>query len=83
MASLDLKDAYYSVYIAPEDRKFLRLEFNDQLLQYTALSNGLSSCPRTFTKILNRLCLPFTKKDTSQLRTFTTYICKATLLMNA
>ena len=52
MASLDLKDAYYSVYIAPEDRKYLRLEFNHQLLQYTALPNGLSSCPRTFTKIL-------------------------------
>ena len=52
MASLDLKDAYYSVYIAPADRKFLRLEFNGELQQYTSLPNGLSSCPRTFTKIL-------------------------------
>ena len=33
MASLDLKDAYYSIPIAPQHRKFLRFEFNGQLLQ--------------------------------------------------
>ena len=52
MASLDLKDAYYSIPIAPQHRKFLRFEFTGQLLQYTCCANGLSSCPRLFTKVL-------------------------------
>ena len=52
MALLDLKDAYYSIPIAPQHRKFLRFEFNGQLLQYTCCANGLSSCPRLFTKVL-------------------------------
>lgn len=52
MASLDLKDAYYSVPIAPQDRKFLRFQFKGKLLKYTCFLNGLSSCPRIFTKVL-------------------------------
>ena len=52
MASLDLKDAYNSVFVVHENRKYLRFKFNGNLLQYTSLPNGLPSCPRTFTKIL-------------------------------
>ncbi len=52
MASLDLKDAYYSVPIAVECRKLLKFQWSNALYQYTALPNGLSSGPRIFTKIL-------------------------------
>lgn len=52
MASVDLKDAYYSVSIAPEYRKFLRFIWNGRLYQYTCLPNGLTSAPRIFTKIM-------------------------------
>ena len=43
MASLDLKDAYYSVPIATEDRLFLRFFWGDNLFQYTCFPNGLTS----------------------------------------
>ena len=52
MASLDLKDAYYSIPIRKSDRKYLRFYWQDNLYQYTCLPNGLSSGPRKFTKIM-------------------------------
>ena len=52
MASIDLKDAYYSVAIHPDDRKYLRFMWNNQLFEYTCLPNGLSCAPRVFTKML-------------------------------
>ena len=52
MASLDLKDAYYSVPISLEYRKFLPFCWKGVLYQFTCLPNGLSSCPRLFTKLL-------------------------------
>jgi hypothetical protein len=52
LASLDLRDAYYSVPIAVESRKFLRFIWGNKLYQYTSLPNGLSSAPRLFTKLL-------------------------------
>ena len=52
MASLDLKDAYYSIPIHPLDRKFLRFQWNGELFQFRALPNGLSPGPRIFTKVL-------------------------------
>ena len=48
MAVLDLKDAYYSVPIKPQHRKFLRIEFN--LYEFACLPNGLASVPRVFYK---------------------------------
>ena len=51
MASIDLKDAYYSIPVAKEDRKFLMFQWKGTY-QFTCLSNGLSSAPRIFTKIL-------------------------------
>ena len=52
IASLDIKDAYYSVEVASEHRKYFRFEFNDNLLECKALPNGLACCPRVFTKLL-------------------------------
>ena len=52
MASIDLKDAYYSVSVNKNDRKYLRFIWKHQLFQFTCLPNGLSCAPRIFTKIL-------------------------------
>ena len=52
MASVDLKDAYYTVPVHPEHHKFLKFLFNGTLYQYTCLPNGLSSALRIFTKLL-------------------------------
>ena len=52
MASIDLKDAYYSVSIGPNHRKYLRFKWKNQLFQFTCLPNGLCSTPRIFAKLL-------------------------------
>lgn len=52
MASIDLSDAYYSVRVSPGHRKFLQFEFENQQYRFTCLANGISSAPRTFTKLL-------------------------------
>ena len=52
MASLDLKDAYYSVPVADEHQKFLRFRWGGKLFQYTCFPNGLTSAPRKFTKMM-------------------------------
>jgi len=52
MASIDLKDAYYSVAIANQDRKYLKFLWRDRLYQFTCFPNGLAFCPRKFTKLL-------------------------------
>ena len=52
MASIDLTDAYYTVPVAVEHRKYLRFFWRNRLFQYTCLPNGLASAPRYFTKLL-------------------------------
>ena len=43
MASTDLRDAYYSVPIAKEHPKYLKLVWRGSLYQVTCLAQGLSS----------------------------------------
>ncbi|CAG2213825.1 unnamed protein product [Mytilus edulis] len=50
--SVDLKDAYYSVKVDKNDRKYLRFYWKHVLYEYTCLPNGLTTAPRIFTKIL-------------------------------
>ena len=52
MASMDLKDAYYSVPIHLQDQKYLKFQWNDTFYKYVCFANGLSPCPRMFTKLL-------------------------------
>ena len=52
MASIDIKDAYYTVPIALEHQKYLKFAWWNTLYQYTCLPHGLSSAPRIFTKIM-------------------------------
>ena len=56
MASIDLKDAYYTVAVHFDHQKYLKFmlifERTLGLYQYTCLPNGLSSALRSFTKLL-------------------------------
>ena len=52
MASIDLKDAYLSVTIWEDHRKYLRFQWRDNLYELQSLPFGLSSAPRVFTKLL-------------------------------
>ena len=62
MASIDWKDAYYSVPICLNHQKFLKFEWQGQMYQYTCYPNGLSSAPRNFTKITKVLFTELRKK---------------------
>lgn len=62
LAKIDLKDAYYSVPVRRNSRKFLRFTFNDRLFEFTCLPFGLSVSPYVFTKILK----PFIHKAREQ-----------------
>jgi hypothetical protein len=55
MASIDLKDAYYSIPIYGAHRKYLWFEWGGRTYEFTCLPNGLSCCPRKFTKIIKPL----------------------------
>ncbi|XP_046844499.1 uncharacterized protein LOC124438412 [Xenia sp. Carnegie-2017] len=52
MASLDIRDAYYSVAIHESHQKYLKFHFKGQLYQFTCMPNGLACAPRLFTKLL-------------------------------
>ena len=51
MATIDLKDAYYSVKIDGNDTCFLKFLCDSKLLKFVVLPNGLSPGPRKFTKL--------------------------------
>ena len=50
MASIDMKDAYYSIPVKSEDRKYLRFKWEDQFYEFTCLPNGLSCAPTSSLK---------------------------------
>ena len=49
---IDLQDAYLTIPIHSDDRKFLQFMWEGSLFQFSCLCFGLSSAPWTFTKIL-------------------------------
>ena len=51
MASIDLKDAYYSVKISESFQQYLKFEFLDKLYKFACFPNGLAPCPRKLTKV--------------------------------
>lgn len=52
MASLDIKDAYYSVPVDENFQKYLKFYWKGKLYKFCVLPNGLAPCPRWFTKLL-------------------------------
>ena len=52
MASIDLKDAYYSVPIHSQFQKYLKFKWKGATYQFVCFPNGLAICPQKFTKLL-------------------------------
>ena len=52
MASIDLKDAYYSAPIYTDFQKYLTFQWKGKLYKLVCFPNGLAICPRKFTKLL-------------------------------
>lgn len=52
MATLDLKDAYYLIPIAGQDKKYLRFVFKNEYYEFNCLPFGLNTAPWVFTKIM-------------------------------
>ena len=52
MTSIDLTDAYFSLPIAKNSRKYLRFQWRDRLLEFQCLCFGLSLAPYYFTKVM-------------------------------
>ena len=58
-ASLDLKDAYFSVYVQPQDRDWFRFLWNGGHYRFTCMPQGFASAPRVFTKLLKPVIAHF------------------------
>ena len=50
--SIDLKDAYFSVNIREESKKFFRFRFNNILYQFIGLPQGYIDSPGNFIKVM-------------------------------
>lgn len=48
---VSFKGCYSSIPVKETSRKYLRFTWNDKLYQFTCLAQGLSTCPRIFTKL--------------------------------
>ncbi len=57
-AAIDLKDAYFHVWILPWHRPFLRFTFEGRAWQYRVLPFGLSLSPCVFTKVVEGTLTP-------------------------
>ncbi len=63
MASIDLKDAYYSVPICQGHTKYLKFECKGTFYKFTCLPNWLACAPRWFTKLLKPVVALLHEKD--------------------
>ena len=52
ICSIDLKDAYLSVSISQEHRRYLRFTWKETMYEFICLPFGLCSAPRVFTKLM-------------------------------
>ena len=55
MASIDLREAYYSVPIAKEHQKYLKFIWQGNLYQFTCLAQGLCCALGLFTELIKRV----------------------------
>ena len=65
LTKIDLKDAYFSVPVANEHRKYLRFVFNNTIYQFCVLPFGLSYAPYLFTKLIKPILTHFRSQGIS------------------
>ena len=53
--SIDLRDAYFHVPVAPEHTRFLRFAYDGRAYEFLVLPFGLSTAPRVFTRIVRTI----------------------------
>ena len=51
LASIDLRDAYYSVPVHPDYQRYLKFQWEDKLYCFQVMPMGLGPVPRKFTKL--------------------------------
>lgn len=54
-AKVDLKDAFFSVPVSEDSKRFLRFSFYNTLYEFQCMPQGYSDAPRVFTKITKPL----------------------------
>lgn len=59
--SVDLKDAYFSIPMHKEHRKYLKFYWRGRLYEFNCLCFGVSPAPRVFTKVLKPIFSYFRK----------------------
>ena len=52
MTRFDMRDAYYSIPVDKQSRRYLQFIFEGKLYQFKVLVFGLSTAPRIFTKVM-------------------------------
>ncbi|KAI8514349.1 myoblast fusion [Branchiostoma belcheri] len=52
MAKLDLKDAYFTIPVDADSRRFLTFQWQGRFYQFQCLPFGVATAPRVFTKVL-------------------------------
>ncbi len=65
--SLDLKDAYFHIQVAPIYRRFLRFVFEGVAYQYKVLPFGLCLAPHTFIQFMDAALSPLRQNPHTQL----------------
>ena len=63
MGKIDLKDAYLTVPVCQQHRKFLKFHWKGQNYQFKVLPFGLATAPRVLTKILRPLAVKMRKQS--------------------
>ena len=76
MASVDIKDAYYSIPIRSSDGKCLRFIWEGELYEFTCLPNGLSCAPRISGAPNDNFRKNICSEDDLRSRIFETFVVK-------
>ena len=79
MASIDMKDAYYSIPVKSEDRMYLRFKWED-LFYESLVFLWVVVCPRQFPKILKPPLATLHKQRHISMHTWMSFIYKVGLM---
>ena len=82
LASIDIKDAFYSVPINEGHRKYLKFSWDGNIFQFCAMPNGYCDAMRVFTKILKPVFATLREEGHESAYTWMTHYCRGTLFRN-